>query len=51
MGPSGSVFPHELVEESVELFGNEVIPKFDASPDEARAVRFRREAAERMGLV
>ena len=51
MGPTGSVWPYEVVEESVELFGNTVIPKYDASPDEARAVRFRREAAERMGLA
>jgi alkanesulfonate monooxygenase SsuD/methylene tetrahydromethanopterin reductase-like flavin-dependent oxidoreductase (luciferase family) len=51
MGPTGSTWPYELVEESVELFGNRVIPKFDASPDEARAARFRREAAERLGLA
>ncbi|HEY4375562.1 MAG TPA: LLM class flavin-dependent oxidoreductase [Acidimicrobiales bacterium] len=51
MGPTGSVWPYDLVEESVELFGNQVIPKFDTNPDEARAVRFRREAAERLGLA
>ncbi|HVX18204.1 MAG TPA: LLM class flavin-dependent oxidoreductase [Acidimicrobiales bacterium] len=51
MGPTGTTWPIEVVEESVELFGNQVIPKFDASPDEARAVRFRREAAERLGLA
>ena len=51
MGPTGSTYPYELVEESVELFGNKVIPQFDDSPDEARAARFRREAAERLGLA
>ena len=34
----------------MELFGNKVIPQFDTDP-EARAVRFRREAAARMGLT
>ncbi len=51
MGPTGSAWPYELVEESVELFGNRVIPKFDTNPDEARAARFRREAGERLGLA
>ncbi len=51
MGPTGSAWPYELVEESVELFGKEVIPNFDKTPDEARAARFRREAAQRMGLA
>jgi len=51
MGPTGSAWPYELVEESVELFGNEVIPNFDKTPDEARAARFRREAAHRLGLA
>jgi alkanesulfonate monooxygenase SsuD/methylene tetrahydromethanopterin reductase-like flavin-dependent oxidoreductase (luciferase family) len=50
MGPTGSVYPYEVVEESVELLGNKVIPSFDTD-SEARAVRFRREAAERMGLT
>lgn len=49
MGPTGSAWPYELVEESVELLGTKVIPQFDTEP-EARAVRFRREAAERLGL-
>ncbi len=49
MGPTGSAWPYELVEESVELLGNKVIPQFDTDP-EARAVRFRREAAQRLGL-
>jgi len=45
MGPTGSAWPYELVEESVELLGNKVIPQFDKDP-EARAARFRREAGE-----
>ncbi|MEO7429617.1 MAG: LLM class flavin-dependent oxidoreductase [Acidimicrobiales bacterium] len=50
MGPTGSAWPYELVEESVELLGTKVIPQFDTDP-EARAARFRREAGERMGLA
>jgi len=48
MGPTGSVYPYEVVEEAVELFGTKVIPQFDTDP-EARAVRFRREAGARLG--
>ena len=44
MGPTGSTYPYDVVEEAVELFGNKVIPQFDTDP-EARAARFRREAA------
>ncbi len=33
LGPSGSVYPHELMVETVELFGNEVIPEFDTDPE------------------
>jgi alkanesulfonate monooxygenase SsuD/methylene tetrahydromethanopterin reductase-like flavin-dependent oxidoreductase (luciferase family) len=51
MGPTGSTWPYELVEESVELLGNKVIPQFDREPNEARAARFRREAGERLGLT
>ena len=47
MGPTGSAWPYELVEESVELLGNKVIPQFDKDP-EARAARFRREAGEKL---
>jgi len=47
MGPTGSAWPYELVEESVELLGNKVIPQFDKDP-EARAARFRREAGEQL---
>lgn len=43
MGPTGSTYPYEVVEEAVELFGNKVIPQFDKDP-EARAAKFRREA-------
>jgi alkanesulfonate monooxygenase SsuD/methylene tetrahydromethanopterin reductase-like flavin-dependent oxidoreductase (luciferase family) len=50
MGPTGSTYPYEVVEESVELLGTKVIPRFDTEP-EARAVRFRREAAERLGVT
>ena len=50
MGPTGSTYPDDLVEETVELFGTKVIPEFDTSPDEARAARFRRQAAEKLGL-
>ena len=50
MGPTGSTWPYELVEESVELLGTKVIPQFDTDP-EARAARFRREAGERLGLT
>ncbi|MGZ6908849.1 MAG: LLM class flavin-dependent oxidoreductase [Acidimicrobiia bacterium] len=33
LGPSGSVYPHELLTETVELFGNGVIPEFDTDPE------------------
>ncbi len=49
MGPSGSTYAPELLEETVALFGNEVIPRFDTDP-EPRSARFRREAAERLGI-
>jgi hypothetical protein len=39
-----------VVEETVALFGTEVIPRFDTEP-EARSARFRREAAERLGVT
>ncbi len=51
MGPTGSAYPYALVEETVELFGEKVIPKFDSDPGECRAERFRREAAERLGVA
>lgn len=51
MGPTGSAYPYALVEETVELFGEKVIPKFDSDPGECRAERFRRKAAERLGVA
>ena len=49
MGPSGSVFPHDLLEHTVKLFGDEVIPRFDKDPEHSTS-RYRREAAERLGV-
>jgi alkanesulfonate monooxygenase SsuD/methylene tetrahydromethanopterin reductase-like flavin-dependent oxidoreductase (luciferase family) len=49
MGPSGSVYPHELLERTVKLFGDEVIPRFDTDPEHSTS-RYRREAAERLGV-
>jgi alkanesulfonate monooxygenase SsuD/methylene tetrahydromethanopterin reductase-like flavin-dependent oxidoreductase (luciferase family) len=43
LGPSGSVYPHELMVETVELFGNDVIPEFDTDP-EFSTDRYRRSA-------
>lgn len=48
MGPTGTAYPFELIEESVALFGDEVIPRFDTDP-EARSARHRRLAAEALG--
>ena len=47
MGPTGSTYPYDVVEEAVELFGNKVIPQFDTDP-EARAAKFRREAGAKL---
>ncbi len=33
LGPSGSVYPHDLLVETVELFGTSVIPGFDTDPE------------------
>ena len=49
MGPSGSVYPHDLMEHTVKLFGDEVIPRLDRDPEHSTS-RFRREAAERLGV-
>jgi alkanesulfonate monooxygenase SsuD/methylene tetrahydromethanopterin reductase-like flavin-dependent oxidoreductase (luciferase family) len=46
MGPTGTAYPFELVEETVELFGTKVIPHFDSDP-EPRSARHRRVAGER----
>jgi alkanesulfonate monooxygenase SsuD/methylene tetrahydromethanopterin reductase-like flavin-dependent oxidoreductase (luciferase family) len=50
MGPSGSVYPHDLVERTVKLFGDEVIPRFDTDPEHSTS-RYRTEAARRLGLA
>jgi alkanesulfonate monooxygenase SsuD/methylene tetrahydromethanopterin reductase-like flavin-dependent oxidoreductase (luciferase family) len=50
MGPSGSVYSHELLEHTIKLFGDEVIPRFDTDPEHSTS-RFRREAAERLGVA
>jgi alkanesulfonate monooxygenase SsuD/methylene tetrahydromethanopterin reductase-like flavin-dependent oxidoreductase (luciferase family) len=41
MGPSGSVYPHELLERTIKLFGDEVIPRFDTDPEHSTS-RYRR---------
>jgi len=50
LGPSGSVYPSELMEETVALFGDKVIPHFDKDPEHSTS-RYRREAAARLGLA
>jgi len=50
MGPSGSVYPHDLLERSIKLFGDEVIGRFDTDPEHSTA-RYRRDAAARLGLA
>jgi alkanesulfonate monooxygenase SsuD/methylene tetrahydromethanopterin reductase-like flavin-dependent oxidoreductase (luciferase family) len=50
LGPSGSTYPHELLVETVELFGNSVIPSFDKDPEHSTS-RYRREAAARLAGV
>jgi alkanesulfonate monooxygenase SsuD/methylene tetrahydromethanopterin reductase-like flavin-dependent oxidoreductase (luciferase family) len=50
MGPSGSTYPHELLERTVTLFGDEVIPRFDKDAEHSTS-RYRREAAARLGLT
>lgn len=50
MGPSGSEYPIDVLEQTVTLFGNEVIPRFDTDPEHSTS-RYRREAAERLGIV
>jgi alkanesulfonate monooxygenase SsuD/methylene tetrahydromethanopterin reductase-like flavin-dependent oxidoreductase (luciferase family) len=49
MGPSSTVWPHDVMVEAVELFGKEVIPQFDHDPEHSTS-RYRREAAARLGL-
>ncbi|HEY3834202.1 MAG TPA: LLM class flavin-dependent oxidoreductase [Acidimicrobiia bacterium] len=44
MGPSGSVYPQDLVAHTVALFGDEVIPRYDTDPEHSTS-RYRRLAA------
>ncbi len=44
MGPSGSTYPHEVLEQTITLFGDEVIPRFDKD-DEHSTSRYRRASA------
>ncbi len=46
MGPSGSLYPHELLERTVTLFGDEVIPRFDKDPEHSTS-KYRAAAAAR----
>jgi alkanesulfonate monooxygenase SsuD/methylene tetrahydromethanopterin reductase-like flavin-dependent oxidoreductase (luciferase family) len=46
MGPSGSTYPHELLERTVTLFGDEVIPRFDKDPEHSTS-KYRAAAAAR----
>ncbi len=50
MGPSSTTWPHEIMEEAIELFGTQVIPEFDQDPEHSTS-RYRRAAAEKLGLV
>lgn len=45
MGPSTTMWPHEVVRDAITLFGEEVIPKLDTDPTTTRTARFRAEAA------
>lgn len=47
LGPSGSVYPHELLVETVETFGKAVIPQFDTDPEHSTN-RYRKAAADRL---
>lgn len=49
MGPSSTTWPMDVMRESVELFGKEVIPEFDTDPEHSTS-RYRRQAADRLGL-
>ena len=48
MGPSGSTYPHELLERTVTLFGDEVIPRFDKDPEHSTS-KYRAAAARADG--
>jgi alkanesulfonate monooxygenase SsuD/methylene tetrahydromethanopterin reductase-like flavin-dependent oxidoreductase (luciferase family) len=44
MGPSGSTYDHALLERTVKLFGDEVIPRFDKDPEHSTS-KYRAAAA------
>jgi alkanesulfonate monooxygenase SsuD/methylene tetrahydromethanopterin reductase-like flavin-dependent oxidoreductase (luciferase family) len=44
MGPSGSTYGHDVLERTVKLFGDEVIPRFDTDPEHSTS-RYRAQAA------
>jgi alkanesulfonate monooxygenase SsuD/methylene tetrahydromethanopterin reductase-like flavin-dependent oxidoreductase (luciferase family) len=44
MGPSGSTYDHALLEHTVKLFGDEVIPRFDKDPEHSTS-KYRAAAA------
>ena len=46
MGPSGSTFDHALLARTVELFGKEVIPRFDRDPQHSTS-KYREATAQR----
>jgi alkanesulfonate monooxygenase SsuD/methylene tetrahydromethanopterin reductase-like flavin-dependent oxidoreductase (luciferase family) len=46
MGPSGSTYSDELLERTVTLFGDEVIPRFDKDPEHSTS-KYRAAAAAR----
>jgi alkanesulfonate monooxygenase SsuD/methylene tetrahydromethanopterin reductase-like flavin-dependent oxidoreductase (luciferase family) len=50
MGPSGSTYSNELMQHTVELFGNQVIPEFDTTPEHSTS-RYRAAAAARLAGV
>src|SRR5690349_23759574 len=51
MGPSGSTYPNELLERTVTLFGDEVIPRFDKDPEHSRSEEHTSELQSRRDLV
>lgn len=50
MGPSGSTYPNDVLEHTVQLFGDEVIPRFDTDP-EFSTDRYRKAAAKSLGYA
>ena len=51
LGPSSSMYPHDVMERTMKLFGQEVIPRFDLDPSQTKTARLRKEAAVRLGLI